>query len=269
MTVVIGLLGSNGGVIGADTQLTSGNVKATATKVFTSTVANPGPMKAVAVGGAGDYGMFQAVKFKLIQPIFEAMHKSIGAHVPFDNNWVEDGIKGVLIPFYNESIMPFAEEDRPHIYTISALWASGVGSLWVTDRLAVYPEVRGYVATGCGAPLAEEYLHGLYRAGSPVDTLVLLAIYVIWHVKRLIGAVGHETEITIVGNGLADHLSQKFVVSVESIFAEYVSAQGSAFDFVTGIADGSQASAKFATVRTSLNQKRQEINAIMSSIPQT
>jgi 20S proteasome alpha/beta subunit len=272
MTVVIGLLGSNGAVIGADTQLTAGNIKATATKVIAARSDVPGPTKSLAIGGAGDYGYFQALRLKLCTSIIEAMDASVKENLPFNTNIVEDKIKSALLPFYNESIMPFyqcPEDDRPDVYTINALWARGAGSLWCTDKMSVRLCVTGYDSTGYGSALANEYLHGLYRAQSPVESLALLGIYVIWHVKRLLNLVGHETEIVLVGEGVSTHLDRTFIQAVEQIFVQYASAQASAFSFVTGLQDGSEGSKAFATVRALLDKARQDISAIMSSSSQT
>jgi len=272
MTVVLGLLGANGAVIGADTQLTAGNIKATATKVIASTLQSPGPVKSLAIGGAGDYGYFQALRLKLSMSLLTGMHTSANANLPFDTHLIEGAINQVLLPFYNDSIIPFykcPEEDRPDVYTISALWAQGAGSVWCTDKMSVRLAVTGYDSVGYGSALANEYLHGLYRAQSSVESLALLAVYVIWQVKRLMQLVGHETEIVVIGEGVSTHLDRTFIQSIEQEFTQYASAQASAFHFVTGLQDGSEGSSKFGSVRASLDKARQDIRAIMSSSSQT
>lgn len=271
MTVVLGLLGSNGAVIGADTQLTAGNIKATATKVVAATLKNPS-VQSVAIGGAGDYGYFQALRFKLSTAILAAMHKSVAENLPFDTKIIEDAIGAELLPFYKTSIMPFykcKEKDRPDVYTISALWARGSGALWCTDKMSIRPVVTGYDSVGYGSTLAGEYLHGLYQAQSSMESLALLAIYVIWHVKRLMQLVGHETEIVVVGEGVSTHLDRILIQSIEQIFGRYVSAQANAFHFVTGLQDGTLGSKAFGMVRVLLDKARQDISAIMSSSAQT
>jgi len=209
---------------------------------------------------------------KLCRSIIEAMDACIKGNVPFDTNIVEDKINSALLPFYNDSIIPFykcPEEDRPDVYTISALWARGAGSLWATDKMSVRLGLAGYDSVGYGAALATEYLHGLYREQSSVESLALLAIYVIWHVKRLMQLVGHETEIVVVGEGVSTHLEREFIQAIEQVFTQYVSAQANVFNFVVGNQDGSEASKKFGEVRALLDQVRQQISAIMSSSSHT
>jgi len=271
MTVVIGLLGSNGAIIGADTQLTAGDMKATATKVLAATLESPDSAKSLAIGGAGDYGYFQAIRVKLSMSLLTAMHTCTDANLPFDTDIIENAIGNIVFPFYRESIMPFykcPEEDRPDIYTVSALWAKGAGSLWATDKMSVRLAVAGYDSVGYGAALACEYLHGLYRKNSPVESLALLAVYVIWHVKRLLNLIGHETELVVVGDGVSKHLDRKFIQALEQVFIQYVSAQANAFHFVTGLQDGIEASKGFGTVRALLDQMRQAIRESMSSTTQ-
>jgi hypothetical protein len=152
MTIALGVLCSDGIVLAADSEESTGyagGVKTSSVKIATGISGAPiGYQVSAAISGAGRARYLDSAKDHLIIPV-------LGSYV--DNyDAVKDSIDGSLGEFYAKYVIPFAslpDHDRPEISLIIARQCAGQLSLWTTDKNTVQRCFK-YGAVGAGAAYA-------------------------------------------------------------------------------------------------------------------
>jgi hypothetical protein len=197
MTIALGLLASDGLVMVADRQETHGNlIKLDRGKMSAYASRKEDEVqRAIVMAGAGDAHHIDAIGQKLLNGVFTLDRK--------DN--VNEFMNAMLRDFYRDYILPFAqypESQRPDIELLIGSGAQYGQQLWVSQK-SVFRPAGYYVAIGVGSLTAYPLLARLYPPSSVPDlkAAIVIAMYVIAHVKEFTDGCGKNTDIAALQNG--------------------------------------------------------------------
>lgn len=206
MTIALGILASDGLVVAADTHESYGYWKVTQGKLRGSLLHAESGADTLFLTGAGDSHSLDAVMRRL-QKVFSETpgQDSDQRHAAFDK---------ALRQFYRDYILPFArypENERPGFELLLGYCIQGRIGLWTSQRNAL--DVRDPVAAvGVGATLAHTLFNRFYKIPSiNVRSAVLLASYVMFHVKDSFEGCGRDTDIFAVALSGNDNRSVSFI----------------------------------------------------------
>ncbi len=223
MTIALGLLTTDGVVIGADTEETAGANKLAVSKLRSATRdawINDGqrmPGCVCTVSGAGDGEYIDAVSDALLEAFINAVA---------DPDLTTDALEAVLTTvyrdFYKETVIPFAaypEDQRPSVSLVIGAQFNGKSAIWTTDRLAVLRvhELIGFGAVGFGNPTARSLLGRLYRHADHTAA-ILLAIYVLMETKTWVPYCGKDSQIICMRGGRLWPVLPEDIKRVEELF---------------------------------------------------
>lgn len=201
MTIAIGIIASNGLVIAADTQETLHGVwKYGHGKVSAMVAAIPhsilGTRSSCLVTGAGDGHHIDAISRKLREAF--AKHQQ----VPSPHISVKDMFAGILKSFYADHVIPFAgypPDERPDFELL--IGCEAPSTTLFQSQGNVFTVESPVAAVGIGAMVALPLLARFYKPIPDVKSAVLLALYVMFHVKESIEGCGKDTDIYGIHNG--------------------------------------------------------------------
>ena len=175
MTIGIHLSGAFSLLTATDTQGTydSGD-KVDSGKIIGSW--RPSPLGAINIAGAGDFPYIKA----LSQEIDREFKKFTGTIEE-----LEAKIRESAGEFYGENVFPYEgkrkRKDVPDYSLLVALRHGGESKLWNIEG-TLLTEASAFDCIGIGAPVAERLLNRLYPIHPTLDSLAVLAAYVIWQV---------------------------------------------------------------------------------------
>lgn len=191
MTICIGMLGSDGVVIAADTQETDQYYKREQSKIMSfiggiQLGSNPSPpTMALALTGAGRAGYIDAF-------YYEAISKNLfNAGTARE---VEDHIAKQLQVFHERHIFPLATaSDSPEIQILIGAYVQWQTFMLVSDGSTLRKGMP-YCAVGAGAHFALSLITELWR-NQDVAHLEILAAYIVGMTKESIESCGKYTQI--------------------------------------------------------------------------
>jgi 20S proteasome alpha/beta subunit len=188
MTIALGLVGTDGVVLAADTEESYGEMKNETTKILT---AFGNGSDACAISGAGNSAYLTSLGGKLAQVFLSDKNLTEPPLLQAFENCTKTFYSDHIIPFVN-----FPDEERPEVRMLIAYHRRNVSRLLFSDLSVVAPEMR-YKAVGIGSSYAENFLNRWWR---PADTksLEILAAYIAFAVKESIRYCGKHTQIVTV-----------------------------------------------------------------------
>ena len=218
MTIAVGILARDGLVMASDTQVTSpGYMKldqgkfAFAMKAVQDTAGSP-PCNLI-VSGAGAASSLGALRQEIVDSFYNASPVSRPSEIGLN-------AQKKLSDFHRDHITPHGRGELDVWLIIGAAHGRNI-KLWSTDKTVIQAQSQ-FAAVGAGAMYAQSLLSRLFV---PVSTrgALLLAIYVVWEVKKLIDGCGQYTDAL----GINTHTSQVFwpnrmtVRKLEDCFIRY------------------------------------------------
>ncbi len=201
MTIAIGMLATDGAVVAADTQESTGDYMKGAKGKMACFYAHDGDWaESCIIAGAGDSGYVQALIEELGQtyqaadpkmPIFSMAKKSPAS--------LQSEFRGCIKQFYKEHIIPFAaypERKRPDVEMLIACQRKTSMGIFTTEKTVVNHS-SPYKAIGYGSTFAELFLGKLW-SGMAVEEAEILAAYVVFLAKESVETCGKFTTIATV-----------------------------------------------------------------------
>lgn len=192
MTIAIGILASDGLVIAADSQETiPGFWKVEQDKIMAAHQVHAGLAQGgIGISGAGLGVYVDELSQRWIRTFTDnPLALTVELQALLDNE-LEDFHERKVVPFSGYPV-----NERPEIYLLAACARNGWRSPWesslnvLTDRTPV-----GYAAVGVGAMHARTLLGRFYsRFHFDLARAVLLAAYVLFHVKESVDGCGKRT----------------------------------------------------------------------------
>lgn len=226
MTIAIGLLASDGLVVAADTQEIVGTMKSDESKLL---IANRGLEKqkagALAITGAGDAGYLDSINMEVCTKFVSRKSWSF-----------EKVVKKQVKDFYQDHVVPFGkfpDHDRPQLALIAGADVGRYRALWVSEK-STFSGPKKYCAVGLGRAQATVMLRRYYASMDTVRA-ASLAAYIIFHVKHSVDGCGNETQIVIVKDGYAAHVSPSNIQLMEHYFEELAAYENQLLHFGIGM----------------------------------
>jgi|HubBroStandDraft_1064217.scaffolds.fasta_scaffold07007_2 hypothetical protein len=193
VTIAIHLSGGGALLTATDTQETYEPEKVESGKIISFSRLKP--LGAISIAGAGDSHYVKAISQKMSR-MFDKFTGSLDE--------LEFKIGETTLNFYNESVLPFVgrlqDHNVPTYHLLIAATHEGNERLWCVDRLAVTDEAL-FDCIGIGKPVADSLLNRLWPLYPTLDSLAILAAYVIYKAKSSVDGCGLKTEIRFMQNG--------------------------------------------------------------------
>lgn len=210
MTIAIGVLASDGVVIAADSEQTSGyagGLKNSTSKISCSM----GGSSTLSVSGAGRSGYLNSIKEVVINQVSPEGPSGI----------VQDSLSRVISKFFTDHVVPFSsfpDQERPSFELVIGRQWENQYSLWTTD-LNTVSECWGFAAVGAGSTYASILLSQMCRGSLPLMKAAALAAYVVFKVKDMIEGCGRETQIECLRGGrFFEPFPGRYIYNLEEFF---------------------------------------------------
>jgi hypothetical protein len=238
MTIALGIIGSNGIVLAADTEESiQGYMKRHQTKILSGFhhATEGGPRKElpmVAVSGAGDSHYLDVINEKMVDAV-------LTTRKPFLPD-VQPELEETVKKFYDDHIIPFAAfpaNERPEISLIVAAAAPNQAVLWTTSKNVV-KKCQRFAAVGIGAFYAETLLNRLYGQFD-AGVASALATFVMLQVKEHVPDCGKETQLVCIRQGEIRMSYFRDVRDLEDAFRTYQTIEMEALHYAIGGLDES------------------------------
>jgi hypothetical protein len=215
VTIAIHLMAGGGSLItAADTQETYN----TGAKVDAGKIAGAWrgvPLGAINVTGAGDSEYIDA----LTQEIIRQFQNFTGT--PEE---LEKSIRRVVRIFYKVHVMPFVgkfdDENVPDYRLLIAIRHEGTRKLWTVNK-ALMTEDNSFGCVGIGKATAQTLLSRLFPLYPSLDSVAVLAAYVIYRVKSTVDGCGLKTEIRFIHRGMPGIVPDDRIGRWENLFRKY------------------------------------------------
>lgn len=239
MTIALGILASNGAVIAADTQESTGYLKGASNKILIGIqtdnqpnqpdgILRPLPMCSIAVSGAGHAGYLDAVMQEVVDGFLD--DKKTGMLE------IQKAFRDRIRDFYKAHVLPFSKapdyEDLEFSTIVGATARHNQRFLWASDKNTVR-HCMPFGAVGLGAAYAKMFLNRLYNA-MDVDHAVIVAAYTVFMVKDCIEGCGKDTHIVRMQDGAVTYVPAEKVKKLEGTFASYGAIETCVFRYATG-----------------------------------
>jgi 20S proteasome alpha/beta subunit len=217
MTIAIGILLSDGILIAADREESSGYEKLDQGKVTGAWRASPpGTILMSGAGAGSNIDTLSANVKRWFKDDDESDHSKIAAH-----------IEATHAHFYDQKVLPFATSDigRADYSLLIGCWTRPNGnmfperSIWTTDGLTLVQHAQ-YAAVGVGSATARAILSKLFLPLSTVEA-VNLAAYVIHEVKLTISGCGIGTDIVYTHKDFFNFVPVEQIKEMEEGFKLY------------------------------------------------
>ena len=251
MTIAIGIMATDGIIMGADSEESTPSLKSSQQKMLpiflgVNTGNNPDPPAGVVViTGAGDGGYIEAATEELTDVFCDpSLH----------GRALQRALRERLKVFYRDHVIPFAtfpEEDRPAIQLLMGVQKRHGHDLLITDKSTIR-SVRPYGTVGIGGYFAKIILDALWKP-APAKEMSLLAVYVLMMVKDHIPHCGKFSSVMTLHHSIVQdnpsgggsmivappramtQMDAKKIFDLEMLFSgEYSERERSAlWDFIT------------------------------------
>lgn len=216
MTIALHLwAGESSYVTAADTQTT---YYPTGEKVYGGKIAGAWrhePWGAINVTGAGDALYIDALSQKLIAHFQN--FKGSPEQVPRN-------MERIARAFYSVHVLPFVgrlqDENLPDYKLLVATTHRGVGKLWTIHKTVV-EEAGIYECVGVGTAAARNLIGRFWPQYPTLDSVAILAAYVIYRVKSSIEGCGLKTEIRFIHRNALGFVRPELIERWEALFRRY------------------------------------------------
>ena len=215
MTIAIHMSAGNFALLTAtDTQMTyASEEKVDAGKIMGLWRADP--PGALNIAGAGDVLYSTALSQELIRNF-----KTFSGTA----EQLEGEIRTIVGEFYATHILPFVGKlDDVNVPDFSLLIAARhehVGKLWTVEK-KLLTESALFECIGIGKPIADALLNRLYPKYPTLDSIAILAAYVIYRVKASVNYCGLKTEIRFIDRNRLGIVPVDLIEKWESLFQRY------------------------------------------------
>jgi hypothetical protein len=223
MTIAIHLSGSFSLLTATDTQgtYTSGE-KVDSGKIMGAWRANP--LGAINVAGAGnDSHYMKALSQEIVQDF-----KNVTGTV----DQLEKKLRETAGAFYKDHVFPFVgkleDANVPDYSLLVATRHEATSKLWNIEG-TVFTESSLFDCIGIGSPVAEMLLNKLYPLYPTLDSLAVLAAYVIYRVKSSVDGCGLNTEIRFIHADRPGMVPFELIEKWEALFRKYERLESEVF----------------------------------------
>jgi 20S proteasome alpha/beta subunit len=260
MTIAFGILATDGVLLCADSEISSGDVKGTDTKLVSAVHQESDEVRsALAVAGSGSWNYFQSLRFKIVDQVFG----SLGADAKSDRR-IEKRLEKFMLAFHEKHVLPYSHlQTPPFVDVMVATRIKGQNRLWSTEVGVVRDAPFGYDAIGSGQTVAKNLLHAYFSA-MPMESAILLAAYVAMRTKDLIAGCGKDTSMISLRDGHPVNLPRKLIQKCELAFESYHAFHAHAFHLMIGLRGGVLMQAEFGGALREFDLLRQEIKETIS-----
>lgn len=216
MTIALGILTHGGVVIAADTEIGVEYLKTGEGKISFSHELSPSYEATLTVTGSGNSGYLNHVQKDLTR---------FGVTDSPSKEAIQQYASGYITEFYAKHIIPFSNSGNqpPDIQIIMAHGSDKSSpTMWATEN-NVLTEYASYVAVGIGEMYARILMDKVFMTFWPMRSrnAILLAAYVVFHVKECIPGCGKETDIVCLRGGAPHFVGRAEVKTLEEIFRRY------------------------------------------------
>jgi hypothetical protein len=228
MTIAVGILASDGVVLAADTQETSGYFKGHGLKIdsaMTQTAIHSTLRSAVGVTGAGPGVYLDAVSHEIIQRFHQHQDTTLAAF--------EGHLKESLGEFYAMHVTPLQPYIDRQFELIVGAQIENHHALWVTEATAVKPS-PGFEAVGSGHPFARMAIQRR-TVHVNVQGAATLAIMGAMQAREYDQDCGKSTTVTILKDNRTHTVDWYLIEEAEKLFDKYAGIDHSAFLYAIGI----------------------------------
>ncbi|HTX35140.1 MAG TPA: hypothetical protein VME43_08965 [Bryobacteraceae bacterium] len=227
MTIALGILASDGVVIAADAQETSGYFKGFALKIheaMTQTSVHSTVQSAIAVTGAGPGVYLDGIAEEIIRKFHGSQDSDIASF--------ELHLKETLEDFYARHVANKPSHIDRTFELIVGAQIEGSQGLWVTEASVVKPSL-GFEAIGAGHPFARMAIQNraLYMDAQSAAILSVLGVTL---AKEYDQDCGKGTMVVFLKDNLAYTVPPYLVQEAEKLFARYAGIEHSAFLYALG-----------------------------------
>jgi len=202
VTIAIGIHASDGIVIAADTQVSTGDyMKGMKGKIACFYAQDGDWTESCIISGAGDSGYVEALTHKLGETFQTLDPKAQVNHVARGGPSLQSAFRDCIKNFYKEHIIPFAaypERKRPDVEMLIACQRKTIKGMFASEK-TVLNYVSPYRAVGMGSTFAELFLGKLW-CGMCVEQAEILAAYVVYLTKESVENCGKFTTIATMRN---------------------------------------------------------------------
>ena len=214
MTIALHLSGNFSLVTATDTQGTYGSGEKVDSGKITSAWRSK-PLGGINIAGAGDFPHIKALSQEIIRE-FQKFDGTIDE--------LETLVRRLARSFYDDNIFIFEGKreirDIPDCSLLVALTHKGEQKLWNIEGTLLTESVQ-YDCIGAGMASAELLLGRLYPRYPTLDSLAVLAAYVIYRVKASVDGCGMNTEIRYIHQEKLSFVAPERILVWESLFRRY------------------------------------------------
>jgi len=216
VTIAIHLSGGGSLLTATDSQetYTSGE-KIDSGKTISAGRSNP--LGTINIAGAGDSEYIKAVSQEFRRK-FQSFTGSI--------EQLEEQFRETAHAFYSRHVLPFVggfeDEHVPDYSLLIAAYHEGHEKLWNIEKTMLTDDSL-FATIGAGKPAADAFLNRLYPRYPTLDSLAILAAYVIYQVKNTVEGCGLKTEIRFLlpDRWIPTPVSFELIEKWESLFRRY------------------------------------------------
>lgn len=225
MTIAIQIAAGNFSYVTAsDTQVTYEGIGA---KVDTGKIRGAWrakPLGAINVTGAGDASYITAVS----QEIVDMFQRFRGTP-----DQLEKRARNLVRDFYKEQVLPFVgkldDENVPDYSLLIAARHKQVTKLWNVEGMLFKKSEPPFDCIGIGESVATALLNRLYPMHPTLDSIAVLAAYVIYRVKSNVDGCGLKTEIRFIYKDRIGIVPTDRIERWEALFQKYERLEREAF----------------------------------------
>lgn len=227
MTIAISMRGSDGIVIGADTEETISNLART--NCCKTLQVGKGSSNKLVLTGAGDSDYLEAIFLRIANDFLDKKRTN--------TKDVEADIQKILGEFYKLHVTPFMRlpvEERPDIDLLIGGYVNGVTLTWKTSKNVLSKTLTPCCSAGYGNYMARILFERLYDRGLvPLANLQYLAAYILYFIKKFVPACGGSSNIhCLYQDGRSETLHD--IAKYEDVFKEFDFWTSMQTMFVTG-----------------------------------
>jgi len=175
------------------------------------------PLGSISVTGAGDAMYIDALSQDIVQ-MFQKFKGSADG--------LEGRVRHIVRAFHNVHVLPLMgrlhDDNLPRYFLLIAATHRGFRKMWSVDRTLLI-ESSDFYCVGIGKGLATSLLNRLYPRYATLDSLAILAAYVIYRVKGSVDGCGLKTEIRFINSSSfgIGFVPQDLIDAWENLFRKY------------------------------------------------